>query len=122
MLSGRVFNERKQLHAVAIGDLVLPVVFSPVSQSHWAVLDEPLGDSVHLGLRAQTALSDHSRSLALNQTEDDLATTTHDRVRSSHAIRSNLVAFATRKPLPCLNDHCLNQGGAPSIRVLRNTT
>jgi hypothetical protein len=83
------------------------------------VLDEPFGDSVHLGLRAQSALSNYGRNLALNETEDILATTTYDRVRSSRVTPSNLFAFATRKPLPCQIDLCLNQGGDRFTGVLR---
>src|ERR1700678_4069774 len=82
------------------------------------MFDEPIGDSVHLRLRAQAPFGDHSGSLALNKTEDDLATTTHDCVRGSHATPSNLFPFAMRKPQPSLNDFCLDQGGAPSTGVL----
>jgi hypothetical protein len=42
--------------------------------------------------------------------------------RSLNATPSNLFAFTMRKPLPCQNDLCLNQGGAPSTGVLGNTT
>src|SRR5262249_33534949 len=34
----RAFNEPKQLRAVGIGDLIFPIVFSPVSESHRAML------------------------------------------------------------------------------------
>ena len=89
----------------------------------WDTLfDEPFGDSVHLRLRAQTIVSDHGGSLALNETEDGLATTTPDTIRSSHATPSNFFPFAPRELLPRLNDLCLNQGGAPSTGVLDDTT
>ena len=57
---------------VSIGDLLLAVVFALVGEPRRAMFDEPLGDSVHLGLRAETALSDHGGSLALNEGEDIL--------------------------------------------------
>ena len=57
------------------------------------MFDEPFGDSVHLRLRAQAAVSDHGRGLALNETEDDLATTTHDTVGSSNTTLANLFPF-----------------------------
>ena len=86
------------------------------------MFNEPIGDSIHLRLRAQAALSDHGGCLALNETENDLATTTHDRIRSSHATPSDLLPFAMRELLPRVNDLCLNQGGAPSTGVFDDTT
>jgi hypothetical protein len=80
------------------------------------------GDLVHLRLRAQATVSDHGGSLALNETEDDLATTTHDTIRSLHATPSNFFPFTPRELLPRLNDLCLNPGGVPSTGVLDNTT
>src|SRR5262249_46136873 len=97
----RAFNEPKQLRAVGIGDLIFPIVFSPVSESHRAMLDEPIGDSVRLRLRAQATVRGHRWSLTLNETEDDIASTTHDRVRGSRATPSNLFSFERRKLLPC---------------------
>jgi hypothetical protein len=83
---------------------------------------ELIGDPVHLGLRAQATSSDHGGSLALNETEDNLTTTTHNSIRSSHATPSNLLPFTPRELLPGINDLCLNQGGDPSTGVLDDTT
>jgi hypothetical protein len=86
------------------------------------VFNEPLGDPVHLGLRAEPAVGNHGRSLLLNQCDDDLAMTSQHRVRPPDASPSNLPSLAPRQSLPRMNDLCLDQGGAPSTGVFGDTT
>lgn len=100
----RAFNKAKQLHAVSLGDLVLPIVLTPVDEAHQAMFNEPIGDSVHLRLRAEATTSDHGRCLALNETEDNFATATHDGIRRSLTTPSNLFPFAPREILPRRDD------------------
>ncbi len=74
------------------------------------MFDEPTSDSVHLRLGAQAALSDHSGNLALNKTEDDLATTVMGDRR--------IVGRESAAVLECVRD--LFRGGRTGEGVIRS--
>ena len=93
-----------------------------IGESRQTFGDEPLGDAVHLGLRAEAALSDHGGSLALNEGEYHLATTPHAGVLRTHREPPKFLPLGLRQLLPRVNDFRSNQGGTPFTGVFADTT
>ena len=107
---------------IGLGDLALAVVLASVSEPRQSMRDEALGDSVHLRLRAEAALSDHGRGSALHEAKDYLATTPHSGVLGPHRESPNFLPLTSREHLPRVDDFRLNQGGTPSTGVFADTT
>jgi len=121
-LLGRLIDKAEQSEFIGRGDLAIAVVFASVGESHQAMLDEAIGDSVHLRFRAEAALSDPGGSCTLNEGKDNLATTSHSGVLRALRQSAKLLPLTIREPLPSVDDFHLNQGGTPSTGVLDDTT
>ena len=118
----RLLDQAEQFGLVGRGDLGLAVVLAAVGEPCQAPAEEPPGDAVHLGLRAEPALGDHGWGRALHECEDDLATTPQARVAGAIREPAKFLPLMLREFLPRVDDFGSDQGGAPSTGVLGNTT
>jgi hypothetical protein len=92
----RLLDETKHLARVGWGDLPPAVVLALVGEPRQTFGEEPLGDAVDLGLRAEAARGDHGGSRALNEGEQRLATAAHAGVLRTHREPPKLLSLGWR--------------------------
>ena len=118
----QLLDEPEQFALVDWCDLSLATVLTPIGEPHQTVADEPRGDAVYLGLRAEAALSDYGRSLALNKGEYHLSPTPHAGVLRTHREPPKFLPLGLRHLLPRVNDSRSKQGGTPFTGAFADTT
>src|SRR5262249_47274055 len=110
------------LDLVGRGDLGLSVVLAAVGEPRQASGEEPPGDAVDLGLRAEPAVGDPGRGRAADECEDDLATAPQSRVAGAMGEPPKFLPLGLRERLPRVDDLRSDQGGTPSTGVFGDTT